>query len=48
MAGTPKIEIRDVRHVYTGGGLSIPALAGVNFTVADGEFVALLGPSGAA
>jgi len=44
--GGPKIEIRGVRHVYAGGGRSVPALAGVDLTVADGEFVALLGPSG--
>jgi NitT/TauT family transport system ATP-binding protein len=46
MAGAVKIEIRDVRHVYQSGILSVPALANVNLTVADGEFVALLGPSG--
>jgi NitT/TauT family transport system ATP-binding protein len=46
MTGQPKIEIRDVRHAYTGSGSPVAALAGVNLTVRDGEFVALLGPSG--
>jgi NitT/TauT family transport system ATP-binding protein len=46
MAGATKIEIRDVQHVYQSGALSVPALGKVNFTVNEGEFVALLGPSG--
>jgi len=33
------------RH-YTAGGVVVPALDGVEFTVARGEFVALVGPSG--
>jgi NitT/TauT family transport system ATP-binding protein len=46
MGEATKIEIRDVRHVYQSGALSVPALASVNLRVSDGEFVALLGPSG--
>jgi NitT/TauT family transport system ATP-binding protein len=46
MAGVPKIEIRNVQHVYGSGISSVPALLNLNLTVSDGEFVALLGPSG--
>jgi len=46
MAGSTKIEIRDVEHVYESDFSSVPALARISLTVGDGEFVALLGPSG--
>ncbi len=37
------IELDDVRRVYAGG---VAALDGVSFTVAPGEWVAVMGPSG--
>jgi len=46
MAGSTKIEIRDVEHIYQSDLSTVPALARVSLTVGDGEFVALLGPSG--
>ena len=46
MAGSTKIEICQIEHVYESGFGNVPALANVSLTVGDGEFVALLGPSG--
>jgi ABC-type dipeptide/oligopeptide/nickel transport system ATPase subunit len=46
MAGSTKIEIRDVEHVYQSDFSTVTTLASVSLTVADGEFIALLGPSG--
>ena len=46
MAGSTKIKIRDVEHVYQSDFFTVTALASVSLTVADGEFIALLGPSG--
>lgn len=40
------IEIQDVRKIYQMGPVKVEALAGVNFTVKKGEFVAIMGPSG--
>jgi len=39
---TPIIEIRDLRKDYGG----VPAVAGVDLAVGEGEFLTLLGPSG--
>lgn len=39
---TPIIEIRSLRKLYG----SVPAVAGVDLTVGEGEFLTLLGPSG--
>ena len=39
----PAIELDNVRRVYAGG---VAALDGVSFTVAPGEWVAVMGPSG--
>ena len=46
MADQPLIELREVKKIYGSGEASVAALAGVNFTVHDGEFVAVMGPSG--
>src|SRR3989344_2765687 len=39
------IEIKNVTKVYN-TGVTFHALAGVSFTINDGEFVAIMGPSG--
>jgi putative ABC transport system ATP-binding protein len=41
-----KIVVRDIRKSYATEKGPLTVLAGVDFTVAHGEFVALVGPSG--
>jgi len=40
------IEIKDIKKTYKTGDVEFQALGGVSFTIADGEFVAIMGPSG--
>ena len=40
------IAIKDLSKVYRLGSSEIPALRGMNLTVAEGEMIALIGPSG--
>ena len=40
------IEIENITKTYQTGDISFQALKGVSFTIADGEFVAIMGPSG--
>ncbi|MCX6723400.1 MAG: ABC transporter ATP-binding protein [Candidatus Staskawiczbacteria bacterium] len=40
------IEIKNIVKVYQTGIIAFQALAGVSFTIKDGEFVAIMGPSG--
>ena len=40
------IEIKNVTKTYNTGSIEFQALKGVSFTIADGEFVAIMGPSG--
>ncbi len=40
------IEIKDLIKIYNSGSVGFQALSGVNFSIKDGEFVAIMGPSG--
>ncbi len=40
------IELQNIIKVYRMGKLEVPALQGVNLSVAEHEFVAIMGPSG--
>ena len=40
------IACTDITKIYRTGVVETPVLRGVSFTVADGEFVAIMGPSG--
>ena len=42
----PLIEIADLVRVYRTGEVDVRALDGVDLTIAEGEFVAVMGPSG--
>jgi putative ABC transport system ATP-binding protein len=42
----PIILARDLGKTYRSGKLEVPALRSVNFAIAPGEFVAIVGPSG--
>jgi putative ABC transport system ATP-binding protein len=42
----PLIELKDVYKVYGEGEATVAALAGVNLTINEHEFVAVMGPSG--
>ncbi len=41
------IEIRNVSHHFSLSGAQLPVLEAIDFSVAPGDFVALLGPSAA-
>lgn len=40
------IDVQNLQKVYGGRGIETFALKGVSFTIAEGEFVAIMGPSG--
>lgn len=42
----PLIELRDVFKIYGEGEAMVAALAGINLTIREHEFVAVMGPSG--
>jgi putative ABC transport system ATP-binding protein len=41
-----KIILEDVSRTYRTGSIAVPALKGVSFTVANGEYIAIMGRSG--
>lgn len=45
-AAAPLIAFRDVHRTYGSGEAEVRALDGVSFSIARGEFVAIMGPSG--
>ncbi len=46
MNNSQAIELRNVTKTYATGDLEVHALRGVSFTIAPGEYVAIMGPSG--
>jgi len=42
----PLVELEDVRKVYQMGTTEVHALAGVTFSIREGDFLAIMGPSG--
>lgn len=43
---SPVIELSQLRRVYGTGDAAVYALAGIDLTVQEGEFISLMGPSG--
>ncbi|MBQ8590747.1 MAG: ABC transporter ATP-binding protein [Firmicutes bacterium] len=41
------VELKDVKKIYQVGEVEIPAVNGINFAIERGEFVVIVGPSGA-
>ena len=46
IAMAPIIQVENVRKVYHVGKVEVPAVRGVSFAAAAGEFLAVVGPSG--
>ena len=42
----PIIEVQNVSKSYTRDRFNIPVLNNINITVEEGDFIALMGPSG--
>jgi putative ABC transport system ATP-binding protein len=40
------IDLRDIHKTYENGPMKVPVLHGLTFTIAAGEYVAIMGPSG--
>jgi putative ABC transport system ATP-binding protein len=43
----PFVEFKDVRKIYHMGEVEVAAVDGMNFSIEQGEFVVIVGPSGA-
>ncbi len=43
---TPVIELRGIRQVYGSGDAAVEALRGIDLSVAEGDYLAIMGPSG--
>lgn len=41
------IEVKNIKKLYQVGSVEIPAVAGISFSITEGEFIVILGPSGA-
>ena len=41
------VELKDVKKIYQMGEVTIPAVDGIDFEIEKGEFVVIVGPSGA-
>src|SRR3989344_7648728 len=46
MTKEPLIKVSNLEKIYENEGVKTPAVSGVSFSVAEGEFVAIVGPSG--
>ena len=46
MTKEPLIKVSNLEKIYENEGVKTPAVSGVSFSVAEGEFVAIMGPSG--
>lgn len=42
----PLLELRDIHYAYHSTGGETQALSNISFSVNDGEFIAIVGPSG--
>ena len=43
---TPLVEVREVSKIYRRDTVAVPVLENLDLTIAEGEFLALMGPSG--
>jgi putative ABC transport system ATP-binding protein len=46
MSTTPLVDVKNVSKSYRRGNQRVPVLSNINLTIAEGEFIALMGPSG--